>query len=278
MMEPVNRAPRLYAQVGCTLVLAAALVAGITAVSTPGAPSRKAAASNADGRILLPASLPKAVTPAFTPANPEPLDRAPVFRWSPVERAVPARSAPRSGAPVLAALSTKTPEGTANLVLVLSTRTDARGEVWARARLPVLPNNSTGWIPRNALGPYFLVRTHLVVDRNRFTATLYRAGKRIFRAPIGVGRPESPTPRGNFYIRNKLTRFRSAFYGPIAFGTSARSAVLTDWPAGGFVGIHGTNTPERLPGAVSHGCIRMRNSDIVALARLMPVGTPLTVH
>jgi lipoprotein-anchoring transpeptidase ErfK/SrfK len=67
-------------------------------------------------------------------------------------------------------------------------------------------------------------------------------------------------------------------YGPLAFGTSARSAVLTDWPAGGFIGIHGTKEPERLPGRVSHGCIRLRNADILRLGRLMPVGTPLTIR
>jgi lipoprotein-anchoring transpeptidase ErfK/SrfK len=33
-----------------------------------------------------------------------------------------------------------------------------------------------------------------------------------------------------------------------------------------------------IPGQVSHGCIRMRNRDILRLARLMPVGTPLTIR
>jgi lipoprotein-anchoring transpeptidase ErfK/SrfK len=28
---------------------------------------------------------------------------------------------------------------------------------------------------------------------------------------------------------------------------------------------------------VSHGCIRMKNGDILRLARLMPIGTPVTV-
>lgn len=72
-------------------------------------------------------------------------------------------------------------------------------------------------------------------------------------------------------------RYSSRFYGPLAFGTSARSPVLTDWPDGGFVGIHGTDRPGSLPGRVSHGCIRMRNPDIVRLGKLMPVGTPITV-
>jgi lipoprotein-anchoring transpeptidase ErfK/SrfK len=29
---------------------------------------------------------------------------------------------------------------------------------------------------------------------------------------------------------------------------------------------------------VSHGCIRLRNADILALARQMPVGTPVRIH
>ncbi len=54
-----------------------------------------------------------------------------------------------------------------------------------------------------------------------------------------------------------LYGFDAPVYGPLAFGTSARSAVLTDWPGGGFIGIHGTNEPELLPGRVSHGCVRL---------------------
>jgi lipoprotein-anchoring transpeptidase ErfK/SrfK len=54
--------------------------------------------------------------------------------------------------------------------------------------------------------------------------------------------------------------------------------VLTDWPGGGFIGIHGTDRPALIPGRISHGCIRMRNADILALARRMPVGTPVTIR
>ena len=99
----------------------------------------------------------------------------------------------------------------------------------------------------------------------------------MFSAPVGVGQPQSPTPTGEFYVRDVVTRYRSPMYGPIAFGTSARSAVLTDWPAGGFIGIHGTDQPGLIPGAVSHGCVRMRNADILRLAKLMPVGTPIII-
>jgi lipoprotein-anchoring transpeptidase ErfK/SrfK len=193
-------------------------------------------------------------------------------RWAHVLRPVAARVAPASSARTITVISDRTPEGTDNLVLAL----ESRGP-WVRVRLAVLPNGSTGWVPRKALGPYRGVWTHLVVNRAHMTATLKRRGKVIWRAPVGVGRSYLPTPRGEFYVRMKLTGFNDPMYGPIAFGTSGRAPNLTGWPGGGFIGIHGTNRPELLPGAVSHGCIRVKNGDIVRLAKLMPVGTPVTV-
>jgi lipoprotein-anchoring transpeptidase ErfK/SrfK len=221
--------------------------------------------------------LPASPDPALEVPAPTALERDPhLSMWSAVERPAVALSAPGRGRRV-GRVRTRTPEGTDNIVLVRRRTSDARGRVWVEARLPVLPNGTTGWIPRDALGGYRPVRTHLVVNRRRFTATLKRDGRRIFRARVGVGLQRWPTPRGRFYIRNKLVRYRSTFYGPLAFGTSARSAVLTDWPDGGFVGVHGTGRPDLIPGRVSHGCVRMRNRDILRLGRLMPVGTPVTI-
>jgi hypothetical protein len=197
--------------------------------------------------------------------------------WSIVRRPVTARAAPDADARTVAGLAVTTPEDTPHALLILDRASDERGRVWVKARLPVLPNGTTGWVPRKALRGYRAVKTRLVVDLSRFRATLLRDGRPVMRADVGVGLPQWPTPRGRFLIRNKLVRFSSEFYGPLAFGTSARSAVLTDWPGGGFIGIHGTNQPELLPGRVSHGCIRMRNADIVRLGRLMPVGTPMEV-
>lgn len=193
-------------------------------------------------------------------------------RWAHVLRPVAARTAPTASARAITVVSDVTPEGTNNLVLAL----ESQG-AWVRVRLAVLPNGTTGWVPRSALGPYRGVWTHLIVNRARMTATLVRRGKAIFRAPVGVGRSYLPTPRGEFYVRMKLTGFTDAMYGPIAFGTSGRAPNLTGWPGGGYIGIHGTDKPALLPGAVSHGCIRLKNGDIVRLARLMPIGTPVTV-
>ncbi len=46
---------------------------------------------------------------------------------------------------------------------------------------------------------------------------------------------------------------------------------------GGEYAIHGTNRPQSIGGFVSYGCIRMYNSDVLDLYRLVPVGTPVVV-
>jgi hypothetical protein len=226
-----------------------------------------------DGTVTALGSSPR---PAFAPGRPQLLSHDfPAYRWAPMIRPVAALRVPGGDARV-ATLATVTPEGTTNLVLVLGSAR-RHGADWVHVRLPVLPNNTTGWVPRSALGGYYFVNTHLVIDLRRLRAILLRDGHPVFSGPVGIGQPRWPTPRGQFYIRDKLTDYASPFYGPVAFGTSARSSVLTDWPDGGFVGIHGTDAPGLIPGRVSHGCIRLRNRDILRLARLMPVGTPLTI-
>jgi hypothetical protein len=250
------------------ILVAAAVVAAIAVLLArdPSASSR-------------PAALPGAPRPALAIPEPRQLEDEPhLSTWAPLKRAVRARASPSLRAAVVARLAVRTPEGTPHPVPVLGRRSDARGRVWVRVGVPVLPNGKDGWVPRSALGAYELERHRLVVDLARLRATLLRRGRPVFSGAIGVGAGPWPTPRGEFIVRNRLERYESSFYGPVAFGTSARSATLTDWPAGGFVGIHGTDRPELLPGRVSHGCIRMRNPDIVRLARLMPVGTPVEIR
>jgi lipoprotein-anchoring transpeptidase ErfK/SrfK len=50
---------------------------------------------------------------------------------------------------------------------------------------------------------------------------------------------------------------------------------LSEWPGGGLAGIHGTDRPDLLGRAVSHGCVRVSNAVDRALARLAPLGTPI---
>lgn len=204
-------------------------------------------------------------------------DPAADTRWAPVLRATVARNEPSPKAGPVGQLPTRTPDGTTNIA-VADGEADVDGTIWVRVGLSVLPNDAEGWVPRNSLGGWSFVDTQLVIDRARFTATLYRAGRVIFRAPVGVGAPGTPTPAGHFYVRDRLSGFSSPIYGPLAFGTNARSPTLTDWPGGGVVGIHGTNQPDLIPGRISHGCVRLTNAAILKLGKLMPVGTPVTIE
>jgi lipoprotein-anchoring transpeptidase ErfK/SrfK len=83
------------------------------------------------------------------------------------------------------------------------------------------------------------------------------------------------TPLGRFYVMAKF-RLTAPVFGAFAFETSAYSK-LSEWPGGGIVGIHGTNSPSLLGQAVSHGCVRVANDAILRLQRHVPVGTPIRI-
>jgi len=190
-----------------------------------------------------------------------------------------ARRRPTARSRRIKRLRTYTPDGTPEVVLLLSDYRRRDGRIWVRVRLPMRPNGKTGWVPRSRLGAYRLTRSSFTIDRRRLRATFYRRGKAIWRAPIGVGEPQWPTPKGRFYIRSRLVPVDSSgIYGIFAFGTSAYSDVLTDWPRGGMVGVHGTNQPSLIPGRISHGCVRVRNRNIARLRRLMSLGTPIRIR
>lgn len=200
-----------------------------------------------------------------------------VTRWAHPAALAAVRAAPSTGARQVGRLHFDTEDGVAEVYVALRSRLDDSGNGWTLIRLPGRPNGRTGWVRSGDLETLQTVTTRLVINQQTLRATLTRAGRRVFSAPVGVGKASTPTPAGRFWIREKLTdgRFRS-FYGPIAFGTSAYSA-LSDWPGGGVIGIHGTTLPGLVPGRPSHGCVRLRNPDLLRLARLMPIGTPVQI-
>jgi hypothetical protein len=198
-------------------------------------------------------------------------------RWANAADTTKILSDPRRGARSVARLRFLTEDRAAEVYLVLDGRMDSAGRTWLHIRIPQRPNGRTGWVREDALSQLYVVRTQLVIDRGKLRARLYRNGKQIWSASIGVGASGTPTPRGDFWIRERLKGLGDGtVYGPWAFGTSAYSN-LSDWPGGGVVGIHGTNQPGLIPGRPSHGCVRVRNDKVRRLARLMPVGTPVRI-
>ncbi|MEA2469485.1 MAG: hypothetical protein QOE38_483 [Thermoleophilaceae bacterium] len=199
-------------------------------------------------------------------------------RWANAVVRALVRRHPSRRARAVTRLHFDTEDGYPEVYLVLERYTDSNGRSWLKVRLPMRPNGRAGWVPELALGQLHAVRTFLRVDKHRLRATLYRDGRRVWRAPVGIGKPGTETPSGNFWIRERLhVRSRGSLYGPLAFGTAAYSK-LSDWPGGGVVGIHGTNQPGLIPGRPSHGCIRVRNRAILRLGKLMPIGTPVLIR
>jgi hypothetical protein len=200
-------------------------------------------------------------------------------RWAYVASAQPIFRHPRSSSAHAGRLHRNTEDGFPEVYLVLRARLDAQGQEWIKLRIPGRPNGRVGWVRREALGSFHLTHKLVVVDRERLLLSVYSAGRLLFSAPVGVGAPATPTPAGHFWIREEFkVQDPASGYYPYAFGTADYST-LTDWPGGGIVGIHGPYfAPQSIPGAISHGCIRLGVSDDTKLARYTAPGVPLLVR
>jgi lipoprotein-anchoring transpeptidase ErfK/SrfK len=168
----------------------------------------------------------------------------------------------------------------APLVLLV---TDAQPE-WLQVLLPVRPNGSTGWVRRSDVS----LSTHdyrITVELGAHRITVFQGTDVVLSEPVAVGTSDAPTPGGVYYTTELVQPLDSRGrydpagpYGPYAYGLSGFSDVLLDFAGGdGQFGIHGTNDPASLGSDVSHGCIRMSNRGITALAEVLPVGVPVEV-
>jgi L,D-transpeptidase ErfK/SrfK len=96
--------------------------------------------------------------------------------------------------------------------------------------------------------------------------TLKLRGRTIRTYPIAVGRMLFATPVGNYVIVNREPNPGGPF-GAMWLSLSKR-----------HYGIHGTNNPSSIGKAVSKGCVRMYNKDVLELASIVPNGTPVYIH
>jgi lipoprotein-anchoring transpeptidase ErfK/SrfK len=154
-----------------------------------------------------------------------------------------------------------------------------RGPGWEQVYLPVRPDGSSGWV-RDAALDLALDPYRVVVSLSRHTIEVWKGDRVVHHERAGVGRSVMPTPMGTYYLVDLLKQPdpRGA-YGPYAFGLSAFSNVLYSFGGGpGQIGLHGTNEPGKLGTSVSHGCIRISNAGITALARMLPLGTPVLIR
>ncbi|HEY5216459.1 MAG TPA: L,D-transpeptidase [Pseudolabrys sp.] len=124
---------------------------------------------------------------------------------------------------------------------------------------------------------------------------LVQGGGRALRYGVGVGRSEGTNFRGNAVIGRKekwphwtptanmiaamprYRPYRSGLEGGVDNPLGARALYLYRDGRDTFFRLHGTTEPESIGQAVSSGCIRLFNQDIIDLYNRVPVGTHVTV-
>ena len=227
------------------------------------------------GIALVAFAAPRADAGGAAPLTP--LAAVEVFGSGPLAwRQVAVRATPNRSARAIATLGQFRPDFHPRTVLALEARLDRGGKAtWYRIAVPGRPNGRTGWIPAGAADVHAVDRW-LVIYRGSRKFELYVGGKLRRTGPVAVGARGMETPVGLFYVQSRFVPRKYPILGAFAFETSGYSK-LSDWPGGGVVGVHGTNTPALIGQAVSHGCVRLRNGDILALRKLVRVGTPVKI-
>lgn len=180
---------------------------------------------------------------------------------------------PDESSSVKAELPRQNEHGVDQVFLVKESR-----DAWLKVLLPIRPNGSTGWVRVRDLkitGTNYRLRVHVGEKR----IELLERGKLVTQFPVAIGKQNTPTPGGEYYLKELLKpRKQNGPYGSYAYGLSGYSNVLESFNGGaGVIGIHGTNDPSSIGKEVSAGCIRLKNEDIEQLVAVLPLGTPVEI-
>ena len=143
----------------------------------------------------------------------------------------------------------------------------------------------------------------IVIDIKTQSLKLTCDQREIFSAPVSTSRaglgfePGSfKTPTGVFRVYERIGENApsgTTFVGrvPIEEPPASGDDLITSrilWLDGlerenantkdRFIYIHGTNQEDLIGQPVSHGCVRMRNEDIIKLFEMVTVGTPVEIR
>jgi lipoprotein-anchoring transpeptidase ErfK/SrfK len=253
------------------------LVVGVAVVALIGVGGYLAMHARASGSGSTQDLAPVVIPSTSASASPQ---APPYERWmvGKVIQPVAAYAKPSASAKVVTRMDKVNQNGYPSLVLVDKTR-EVKGKVWYKVWLAVRPNGTTGWVPEGKLA-FYTTSAKITIDLSARKLTVQRRGEVIDSYKVAVGRPDLSTPTGFFFINQKLKPpTPDGAYGVLAIGISAFQMKLaaTDWIQGGPVAIHGTNEPWLIGKAISHGCVRMHNKDVLAVSRLVPAGSPVEI-
>jgi lipoprotein-anchoring transpeptidase ErfK/SrfK len=163
-------------------------------------------------------------------------------------------------------------------VLPVLGRTGAGRLGWLHVRLPGRPNGHTGWI-RQAATIASTTSWPIVVNTSRRRVIVYHYGRPVRIVKAIVGKPSTPTPRGQFFVEEAIVLPPTEVGAPYALALSARSYVFHEFDGGpGQIAFHGlANVGGVLGTAVSHGCVRLDNRTMHWLVVRISPGVPVTI-
>lgn len=112
----------------------------------------------------------------------------------------------------------------------------------------------------------YLGKIYIEIDSR--TLFFSYSGRSYGPYPVGLGKPDTPTPQGNFRVAEKDPNPWWEVLGSRWLGLDITY---------GNYGIHGTNMPWSIGGYVSNGCIRMHNHHVETIYPLVVIGTPVSI-
>jgi lipoprotein-anchoring transpeptidase ErfK/SrfK len=152
---------------------------------------------------------------------------------------------------------------------------------WLGVTSTDLPNGKLGWVKKeNSAVDQRRTKLAIRVDLSDRRLKLVDGDRVLRTVTVGIGRPGSPTPTGRFAVTDKLNGGDyGSYYGCCILALSGHQPNLPPgWPGGDRLAIHGTNNPAGIGGRPSAGCLHAGASDLQALMRRVPLGTPVVIR
>ena len=125
--------------------------------------------------------------------------------------------------------------------------------------------------------------SRLVLRLSERRLYVYQGEHEIARYPVAIGRDNWETPTGQFSVfqRQQHPAWQHPFTGaivPPGPNNPLGARWLGFWTDGtNFIGFHGTPNEQSIGRAISHGCVRLRNADVIELYAQVALGTPVIV-
>jgi hypothetical protein len=156
---------------------------------------------------------------------------------------------------------------------------EERGD-WLRVMMPERPNGLTAWVQAGQVtrstSPW-----RMVIDLSETRVSVYKDGYEAWRAPVGIGKDQTRTPTGSFFVA-VIEKPGPPGYGPIVLDLNAHSEDIQSWDGSGdaIIAFHGPFGAEDLiragGGKISNGCIRMLPEDQLKMDGIT-LGTPVDI-